>query len=155
MLAGAPQFREIACEFARRLSGRIVVGHVLAFDLQHLRAEFARAGVCLPELSQSGVCTRELARDFLPPGPRTLAACCAAATVPLIDAHTALGDARAAARLLAHFIDAGYPVDYEARARRARAVLWPRLSGVNSPRVEVRRRELGRRYEYRPVVISH
>jgi DNA polymerase-3 subunit epsilon len=142
MLAGAPRFRDIAGELARRLAGRIVVGHVLAFDLEHLRAEFGRAGVCLPELEFSGLCTRELARDFLPPGPRTLAACCAAAMVPLYDAHTALGDARAAARLLAHFLDGQYPVDYVARARHARAVVWPRFlaeGGYGQPAMWARR----------------
>jgi DNA polymerase-3 subunit epsilon len=128
MLAGAPRFRDVAAELVTRLAGRIVVGHVLAFDLEHLRAEFARAGACLPELARSGLCTRELSRDFLPPGPRTLAACCAAAMVPLRDAHTALGDARAAAQLLAHFIASGYPVDYLARSAVARAA-----AAVSSP----------------------
>jgi DNA polymerase-3 subunit epsilon len=47
-----------------------------------------------------------LARDYLPYAPRSLADCCTVAGWTNTDAHTALADARAAARLLACYLDA-------------------------------------------------
>ncbi len=128
MLAGAPAFAEITGELVDRLAGRVVVAHVLDFDLGHLAAEFARAGLALPALRPAGACTRELARALLPHGPFSLAACCSATGVPLEGAHTALGDARAAAGLLAHFLRLG-GADLLAGARAA-------APGVNWPPVE-------------------
>jgi len=109
MLSGAPTFPELIPELVRRLAGRILVGHVLAFDAGHLGAEFARAGMPLPDLVADGVCTRDLARDHLPPGPRSLEACCAAIGVAHHGAHSALGDARATATLLRWFLIARRP----------------------------------------------
>lgn len=137
MLDGAPVFADVITDLAARLAGRVIVGHVLAFDLEHLRSEFARSGVCLPVLNPSGLCTRELARAFLPPGPRNLQACCQAAAVECGELHTALGDARATAGLLGHFLLAGYPIDYESRSRHGDAIVWPNL--------ERRARSSGRR----------
>src|SRR5487761_2613508 len=62
MLNGAPTFDEIINAIRDHLRGRIIVGHVVAFDLGHLREEFNRAGSALPELSGATLCTRDLAR---------------------------------------------------------------------------------------------
>jgi len=135
MLTGAPRFSDVAADLVDRLAGRVVVGHVLAFDLGHLRSEFARTGICLPVLSPSGLCTRELARAYLPPGPRTLKACCEAAEVDCDALHTALGDARATAALLGHFLSGGYPIDCESRSRHGRTIVWPNLLRRDAPLV--------------------
>jgi DNA polymerase-3 subunit epsilon len=126
MLAGAPPFAELVPELVARLSGRVVVGHVLEFDASHLAAEFRRAGVELPDLVAAGLCTRDLARIHLPSERRSLEVCCALAGVQLTGPHTALGDARAAAGLLRWFIDAGHGFGWADRALAARGLGWPR-----------------------------
>ncbi|MDA8291858.1 MAG: 3'-5' exonuclease [Actinomycetota bacterium] len=125
MLAAAPTFPELLPELVRRLSGRVLVGHVLAFDLGHLAHEFALAGTRLPELGAGGICTRELARRHLPPGGRSLALCCAATGIAVHDAHTALGDALSAAGLLRWFIAQGFSGEWGDAVAAARATEWP------------------------------
>nr|QEO74921.1 hypothetical protein [uncultured bacterium] len=98
----APEFAGIAGELAARLSGRVLVAHNLSFDQRFLQAEFARLG---HDLVGSGLCTMELASRHLGASSRSLAACCAAAGVPLGRAHSALHDARAAAGLLVRCMD--------------------------------------------------
>ena len=105
----APSFRDVAGDIAGRLADAVVVGHQLRFDLSFLAAEFTRLGATLPRLP--ALCTMHLAFKFLPETPsRKLAVCCEEAGVSSDDAHHALGDARATARLLAFYLD---------RARRA------------------------------------
>jgi DNA polymerase-3 subunit epsilon len=130
MLVGAPSFPELLPELVARLARRVVVGHVLAFDLAHLAAEFRRAGFELPDLTTSGVCTRELARRLLFPGPRTLEGCCAATGVAHRGAHSALGDARATARLLRWFLGAGQ--EPKGAIDAAARVPWPAVDGVGT-----------------------
>jgi DNA polymerase-3 subunit epsilon len=98
----APDFAGIAGELAARLSGRVLVAHNLSFDLRFLHAEFARLG---HEFPASGLCTMQLAGRFLGASSRSLAACCAAANVPMGAAHSALHDARASAGLLVRCLD--------------------------------------------------
>ncbi|MGA8295772.1 MAG: 3'-5' exonuclease, partial [Acidimicrobiales bacterium] len=88
-LEEAPGFAEVAGEIAERLRNTVVVGHVVAFDLSHLRAEFRRIGAAFPDLEGASVCTREVALACLPSGSRTLAAVCARLGVVREDAHTA------------------------------------------------------------------
>lgn len=109
-LADAPRYDEVATELARRLRGTTVVAHNLAFDAAFLAAEQARrgpgGGTGPWEAPAPGLCTLELARRVLPgPDGYSLAACCEATGVRLDDAHTALGDARATAGLLAALLD--------------------------------------------------
>ncbi len=101
-LLGAPEFAEIAGDVGRRLDGAILVGHNLRFDLGFLVAEYARLNVSLP--SFPALCTLRLAYRWNDSASRNLGACCAAAGIMHGDAHTALGDARASARLASHFI---------------------------------------------------
>jgi ATP-dependent helicase Lhr and Lhr-like helicase len=101
-LAGAPRFADIAGDLAQRLSGRIVAAHNARFDLRFLTAEFERAGVTPP--AWPTLCTMSLL-DRLPPVEgrtgRRLVDACAAYGIELHDAHSADGDARATAALLA------------------------------------------------------
>ncbi len=141
MLATAPRFEDVAAAICERLSGRIIVGHVIAFDIGHLRGEFARAGVMLPSLDDSTLCTRNLARLVLPPGPKTLAACCEATGIDHKAAHTALGDARATAELLVILLRSGFDVGLEALGAAARGIAWPELDYLDA--LPTRRSRLG------------
>jgi DNA polymerase-3 subunit epsilon len=103
----APTFAQAAGALAARLAERVVVAHNLSFDARFLTAEFARAGVDLPV---TGLCTMRLADRYLPGrAGRSLAACCEAIGVVLDSAHSALHDARATARLFAHYLGFGVP----------------------------------------------
>lgn len=99
----APLFEEIAADVGIRLRGAVLVAHHLRFDRAFLAAEYARCGVQLPELP--GVCTLDLAFRLLPDAPsRRLDYCCKEIGILHEEDHTALGDARATAQLLARFV---------------------------------------------------
>jgi len=91
----APQFGEIAALLVDALSGTVAIAaHNVRFDQQFLEKEFSRIDCALPECFS--ICTMQLA------GGGRLTECCGDYGVPLEgEAHHALGDARAAARLLA------------------------------------------------------
>lgn len=124
-LNGAPVFADVAGEIVRRLRGTIVVGHVVAFDLAHLRGEFDRIGLSFPDLRGATACTRELARAHLPAGSRTLAAVCSRLGIARVDAHTALGDARATAAVLAALVRRGVDLGWREKMCRAKEFAWP------------------------------
>jgi len=92
-LANAPRFREVAAHVAGVLRPSIaLVGHCIAFDALFLRTEFERVGLAMP--GYPTIDTRNLA------GGGTLGSCCAQYGIEFDGrAHTALCDARAAARL--------------------------------------------------------
>jgi len=103
-VASAPRFEDIAGDLVDRLSGCVVAGHNIRFDLDFVAAEFARLGVDLPALPS--VCTLSLAhRVALATATRRLSGCCDALGIPHVAAHSALGDALATARLLLALLD--------------------------------------------------
>lgn len=106
MVQQAPTFAAVAPALHDLLADRVVVAHNLAFDGKFLLAEFAAAGLALPEIS-SGLCTLRLAQRHLPGPSFKLADCCRDTGIVLSDAHSAVGDATATAELLAHFIRRG------------------------------------------------
>ena len=128
---GAPLFADIAGDVVARLAGSVFVAHNVRFDLAFVEAEFHRIGHPIPAPAQ--LCTIELARRMRS-APRSykLADVCGHFGVTLEDAHSALGDARATARLLNQFLQRP-----EARPWRTLADLgcaappdpnaWPRL----------------------------
>jgi DNA polymerase III epsilon subunit-like protein len=132
MLATAPRFEDVARTIRERLCGRIIVGHVIAFDIGHLTSEFTRAGLSMPSLVESTLCTRDLARVVLPPGPKTLAACCEATGVEHKAAHTALGDARATAELLVILLRSGFDAGLDELGVAAMGTAWPDLDYVDA-----------------------
>ena len=91
----APQFGEIASLLLDVLSGAVAIAaHNVRFDQQFLESEFSRIDCPLPELFS--ICTMQLA------GGGRLTACCGDHGIALeAEAHHALADARATARLLA------------------------------------------------------
>lgn len=102
-VAQAPLFGEIAGDAGARLRDAVVVGHHLRFDLGFLASEFTRSGAQFPALP--GLCTLELAYRLLPDAPsRKLGQCCEQVGILHEEEHTALGDSRATAYLLAALI---------------------------------------------------
>jgi DNA polymerase III epsilon subunit family exonuclease len=95
----APRFADIATDILARLDGATVVAHAAAFDEQFLAYEFMLAGLDVPVFP--ALCTHELDRSLRPDADNhSLSATCAAHGVPLVDGHSALGDARATAWVL-------------------------------------------------------
>ncbi|MGJ7442956.1 exonuclease domain-containing protein [Aquipuribacter sp. MA13-6] len=107
--AQAPRFSDVADEVAALLAGRVLVAHNIAFDGLFLSAEYARMQVEVPQLAERGVCTMHWAGLLLPNASRTLRDCCARAGVPLNGVHSAASDARGAAALLGHYLQATHP----------------------------------------------
>ncbi len=135
MVREAPRFGEIAPTLLTLFAGRVPVAHRLPqFDGRFVAAHFAWAGFSVPQLPK-GLCTWRHARRHLPLAQHTLSACCAHAGITLDHAHQALTDTVATAKLLAHFIRSGHPldgtavpVDIPAQSRRPASdiALYPR-----------------------------
>jgi len=128
-LHGAPTFDMVAGDVVSLLAGRVPVAHNLSFDALFLAAEFERLGVSVPLGPTAGLCTMRLAGLYLPDGARNLVTCCDCIGCRLDSGHAALADARAAARLLAHYIAADGDFTgswYNAIASAQRGV-WPSL----------------------------
>jgi DNA polymerase-3 subunit epsilon len=99
---GAPRFADVVGDIGERMRDAVLVAHNARFDVSFLQAEFARAGFDLPPWPT--LCTLRLAyeRSSLP--RRRLVDCCEALGIPLPEAHTAIDDARATAKLLLCFL---------------------------------------------------
>ncbi|WP_172582247.1 exonuclease domain-containing protein [Subtercola boreus] len=125
----APLFEQVAAQFVELLAGRVLVAHNASFEARFLRAELARIDAASPVANDHALCTMRLAREFLPGAGRSLADCCAAYDIELVNAHEAAVDAFATAELLARYLDdnPGHPLwkQYESHAARH---LWPTLS---------------------------
>ncbi|GAB3495454.1 3'-5' exonuclease [Nocardiopsis coralliicola] len=100
---GAPAARDVAADLARLLSGAVVVGHNLDFEAAFLTAELAPGlpgrlpGLCTLRALRSQL---DLERYSLPHASKALSGEWPTAQ------HTALGDARACARILAELLAA-------------------------------------------------
>jgi DNA polymerase-3 subunit epsilon len=128
-VAAAPCFADVAAQVLGCLAGRVPVAHNLSFDLRFLDAELGRLGAGMPA-GVPGLCTMRLAGGYLDGlAGRTLAACCAAANVPLTQAHSALADARAVAGLMAVYArcQSSLPREWTDALRRASTARWPAL----------------------------
>ena len=131
----APQFSEIAPLVLDSLAGTIAVAaHNVRFDGQFLNSEFSRFGCELP--NYFGICTMQLA------GGGNLLDCCLNHGFSAEGrAHSALADARAAARLLTCLLS-----DQPRTAEKLRSlvpIVWPALPRGRDPvtRDESRRRQ--------------
>ena len=94
----APSFSDVAGDIIGQLQGTIAVGHNIRFDLAFLNSEFGRLGFRLPEIPS--ICTLRLGPTLGMHVPsRSLRECCKFFGISHHAAHSALGDARAAAGL--------------------------------------------------------
>ncbi|RRR20624.1 AAA family ATPase [Brachybacterium paraconglomeratum] len=120
-VAGAPRFADLAVQIGTALQGLVLVAHNAEFDLAFLQAEFARASLPMPRVST--YCTLQGSTVYLPHlRRRTLAECCAALGVTHQQAHSALGDAYAAAGLLERYLAMDRQTGYEAPLTASRAL---------------------------------
>lgn len=125
----APTFDVVAPHLASRLTGRLLVAHNLAFDALFLSAEYRRLGVDAPIDHAYGLCTMRLADRYLVAASRGLSACCGTLGIEHADAHSALGDARATALLLAHYLSlSGRPPPWSHLHEYAGAGSWPEFT---------------------------
>jgi DNA polymerase-3 subunit epsilon len=137
-VVGAPRFAQVLPEVTHQLVGAAIAGHNVRFDLAFLRTEYARAGWALPYLP--ALCTLDASWVQLPQlGRRRLADCCAASGIALAGAHSALGDARATAVLLASYLDPQFGTppgeDLLGLPQLGWAVAWPTAPGGVRPPV--------------------
>ncbi|ASW55043.1 exonuclease domain-containing protein [Plantactinospora sp. KBS50] len=122
----APRFEQLAGHLAGLLRGRTLVAHNVAFDAPFLKAEYQRVGFDAPIDPIATLCTMRLAAHFLPSAGRNLTDCCRVAGLPPHRAHSALHDARAAARLLGRYLAmAGSPPPWAAVNLAAADLSWP------------------------------
>lgn len=127
-VAQAPLFRDVATSIVPYISGLTIAAHNARFDLSFLRAEFRRAGWDIPWIP--AYCTLDGSHHYLPHlDRRRLVDCCWSAQVPLHHAHSALGDARATAGLLRHYLQSPsqmppHPALLSVQ-HDARSVVWP------------------------------
>lgn len=130
-VADAPHFEDVADTVVGLLRGVALVAHNASFDLPFLRAELEAAAWQVPDIESVALCTYRASSHYFPDlDRRTLADCCAAAGVTISGAHTALGDTRATAKLLANYLSpdsppAPRPADLALPAA-ARALGWQR-----------------------------
>ncbi|MDY0914736.1 exonuclease domain-containing protein [Rathayibacter festucae] len=123
-VAGAPLFRDLAPTIAAALGGVTIVAHNAKFDTAFLHEEFQAAGWAVPRLST--FCTMDGSHHYLPDlQRRRLADCCWGAGVELVDAHSALGDARATAALLRSYLTADRRRPHPTLAALPRTPHWP------------------------------
>lgn len=126
----APPFAAVVPRLLRCLRGRIVTSHNLAFELRFLGAELRRAGIPMDNPWLTGLCTMKWAGRLLPSASRALRDCCDAAGVVLLEAHSALADARAVAGLLQHLLACGgVPPPWAREIVGADQFPWPDVAG--------------------------
>jgi DNA polymerase-3 subunit epsilon len=92
MVSTAPIFEEVINDIFRMMDGRVLVAHNLSFDARMLIQELNRAKT--EGDFGKGFCTMIASRRVLAGCGDSLAATCAELGVEILEAHSALGDAR-------------------------------------------------------------
>lgn len=127
-VVNAPRFPEIAGTFLNLLQDRAVVAHNAAFENRFLQNELARCSVDIPLVPS--LCTmRWSGRAWR--APAKLADLCEFLGFDLYDAHTALGDTRATARV-AQVLNAELNNDlgWQEAVRTGEAFSWPAIQSL-------------------------
>jgi len=132
----APQFAEIAALLLEALSGTVAIAaHNVRFDRQFIESEFTRLQYSIPDCFS--ICTMQMA------GGGKLTDCCRDYGIPTEgEAHHALADARAAARLLTGLL-ADQPRTLQELSQLA-PIQWPTIPPTGKQPVtrdESRRRQ--------------
>lgn len=129
-VADAPVFADVLPHVNAWLEGTVLAAHNARFDLAFLEAEYQRAGWEISAVPS--LCTLEASQHYMPAlHRRRLADCCTAIGFEHTSAHSALGDARAAGHLIAHYMRQPLPSISEG-LRHAGQVRWPQ--GATRPR---------------------
>jgi DNA polymerase III subunit epsilon len=97
MVSHAPHSKEVEDQLLTILSGSVIVGHNIAFDLLFLKAEFPKLSLlCSPTIP--ALCTMHLCKRLLPHLPNNkLDSLCTYYGIDNQHAHSALSDAKATA----------------------------------------------------------
>jgi DNA polymerase-3 subunit epsilon len=132
----APQFGEIAGRLVETLQGTVAIaGHNVRFDQQFIHREFDRIECAAPQYFT--ICTMQLA------GGGRLLDCCGDYGIPIDgEAHHALTDARATARLLSMLLPDEPRILH--RLSTLMPILWPTIPNTGKQpitRDESRRRQ--------------
>ncbi len=99
MVAGAPEFGQLAGEMLHRLEGRMFIAHNARFDYGFLKAAFANLGL---RFQPRVMCTARLSRRLFPQFQRhNLDSIIGRYGIDCSARHRALGDARVLVQLLA------------------------------------------------------
>lgn len=126
-VVAAPDFADVGDHILHLLTGRAVVAHNASFDMRFLHCELSRADYAVPG-RPAALCSMKWSRRVI--GAAKLAECCDAVGIVLDDAHSALGDARATARLLPHLLDGcGAHGEWLAESQRSADYPWPPPAG--------------------------
>lgn len=124
-VAAAPAFHDIIGHITEVLDGTIALAaHNVGFDYRFVRREFERAGTSVPAVST--LCTMRLS------GGGTLECCCRDMGIAFDpgSAHSALEDARAAARLLTRLCEDGM-LDLD-EIRALKPIRWPSVASAKA-----------------------
>ncbi|WP_159449564.1 exonuclease domain-containing protein [Demequina sp. NBRC 110057] len=130
----APTFDRLIGDLTELLGGRTIVAHNAAFDVRFLAAEYSRAGFAVNLTPADAVCTMQLAREVgIPP---KLGEACRHVGIPLNDAHAALADAEATARLFASYRTfSAVERRWHSLSSTGSGVAWPALPPLRTPAV--------------------
>lgn len=140
-LLDAPNFGDVADYLLTLLAGRTVVAHNATFDMRFLHAELQRLGFDLPS-RPAALCSMKWAGRTI--GSAKLEHCCEALDIELLDAHTALADARATAALVGHLqVLASHHPDWHHDASMSAAFPWPAFTPVINTPPSAHRRTAG------------
>lgn len=115
----APTFDELIPWVMAVTNNRLMVAHQAAFDLGFLKAEFERYGLQFSNIYAKPLCTLNWSKAFLTGSSRTLASCCSEVDIVIENAHTAIGDANATAKLLKYYILETNDINMRTRKNRA------------------------------------
>lgn len=103
MVAGAPEFEEVAGEIHRVLHDKTFVAHNVNFDYSFIKAHLKAAGY---DLNTQKLCTVRLSRKIIPGLPSySLGKLCDSLGISIEERHRAGGDAAATVKLFRMLLD--------------------------------------------------
>ena len=130
-LLDAPDLAELSHHLLQLTAGRAVVAHNATFDMRFLHAELQRAGYEVGE-RPTAFCSMKWAGRLI--GPAKLEHCCEALGIQLVEAHSALADARATAELVSHLLRLrGSQQEWDHDIHASRNYPWPKSRGGLTP----------------------